>query len=145
MDIRVSFPGGRRVDAKVGDHVVHTDQSGEHGGEGSAPEPFELFLSSLATCAGIYVLVFCQTRGISTDGIELVQRNQYSDDGKRLERVELELTLPPAFPEKYRAAVRNAAAGCKVKKLLLEPPEVSVTLHGEAPESARPRADRTTC
>ncbi|HEX7479133.1 MAG TPA: OsmC family protein [Polyangiales bacterium] len=127
-DIRISFPGGRRVDAQVGDHVVHTDQSVEHGGAGSAPEPFDLFLSSLATCAGIYVLVFCQARNIPTEGIELSQKHRYSDDGKRLERVDLELVLPDSFPEKYRAAVLNAAAGCKVKKLLTAPPEVEVAL-----------------
>jgi putative redox protein len=128
MDIRISFPGGRRVDAQLGEHVIHTDQSVEHGGGGSAPEPFELFLSSLATCAGIYVLVFCQSRNIPTEGIELVQKHQYSEDGKHLERVELQLSLPPSFPEKYRNAVVNAASGCKVKKLLAAPPEIEVVL-----------------
>jgi ribosomal protein S12 methylthiotransferase accessory factor len=138
MDIQVSFPGGRQVDARVGDHVIHTDQSVEHGGAGSAPEPFDVFLGSLATCAGIYVLVFCQARGIPTEGIELLQQHEYSQDGKRLERVRLELTLPPKFPEKYRAAVVNAAAGCKVKKLLLQPPEVSVTLKVDAANQTQP-------
>ncbi len=132
MDIRISFPGGRRVDAQLGEHVIRTDQSVEHGGGGSAPEPFELFLSSLATCAGIYVLVFCQSRNIPTEGIELVQKHLYSEDGKQLERVELQLSLPPTFPEKYRSAVVNAASGCKVKKLLAAPPEIEVVLQDTA-------------
>ena len=42
-DIRVSFPGGKRVDAAYDGMVVHTDQSVAHGGEGAAPEPFDLF------------------------------------------------------------------------------------------------------
>jgi putative redox protein len=125
MDIRISFPGGKRVDADLGTHVVRTDQSAEHGGEGSAPEPFELFLSSLATCAGIYVLGFCQARQLPTEGISLVQRQRLDAEG-RLTHVELELGLPPDFPEKYRPAILRAVGGCKVKKVLAAPPEIVV-------------------
>ena len=127
MDIQVSFPGGKRVDATVGSQVVHTDQSRAGGGEASAPEPLELFLASLATCAGIYVLGFCQSRGIPTEGIALVQRHTFDGATRKLTRVALEVTLPPTFPEKYRAAVLQAAEGCKVKKALLSPPEIVVT------------------
>jgi ribosomal protein S12 methylthiotransferase accessory factor len=126
MSIRITFPGGKRVDADLGSHVVRTDQSVAHGGAGSAPEPFDLFLASLATCAGIYVLGFCQARGIPTDDIELVQHHHF-DDAHRVTRVELDISLPPQFPEKYRAAVEKAAAGCKVKKALAAPPDVAVT------------------
>lgn len=126
MAIRISFPGGKRVDADLGTHVVRTDQSVEHGGAGTAPEPFDLFLTSLATCAGIYVLGFCQARGISTAGIELVQHHGFDESTRLLNRVELEIILPPEFPEKYRSAVERAASGCKVKKALASPPDVVV-------------------
>jgi putative redox protein len=125
MSIRITFPGGKRVDADLGSYVIQTDQSVAHGGTGSAPEPFELFLASLATCAGIYVLGFCQARGIPTDDIEIVQHHHF-DDAHRLTRVELDILLPPTFPEKYRSAVEKAAAGCKVKKALASPPDVAV-------------------
>lgn len=128
MDIHVTFPGGRCVNAHFGHHVLPTDQTPEHGGQGAFPEPFDVFLASLATCAGAYVLGFCLARGISTDGIEIVQRHRFADDTHRLEHVELELSLPPSFPEKYRSAVLRAAEGCKVRKTLATPPEVRVTL-----------------
>jgi ribosomal protein S12 methylthiotransferase accessory factor len=127
MSIRVTFPGGKRVDADLGAHVVSTDQSHEHGGDGTAPEPFELFLASLATCAGLYVLGFCRARSIPTEGIELLQHHHFEEATHRLERVELEILLPHVFPEKYRVAVERAAAGCKVKKALSSPPELTVT------------------
>ncbi|MEO8903813.1 MAG: OsmC family protein [Polyangiaceae bacterium] len=127
MDIRVSFPGGKRVDAALGGHVVKTDQAEQRGGSGSAPEPFDLFLASLATCAGAYVLSFCDARGLPSAGIELVQHQHFDEATHRLERVELEVLLPDDFPEKYRAAVLRAAEGCKVKKALATPPEVLVT------------------
>lgn len=142
--IRVSFPSGKRVDADLGAHVLKTDQSVAHGGEGSAPEPFDLFLASLATCAGIYVLGFCQARGISTEGIELVQHHHFHEVTHRLERVMLEIILPPEFPEKYRAAVERAAAGCKVKKTLADPPEVAITTTSATSIPAGSEAKNTT-
>jgi putative redox protein len=130
--IRVKFPGGKRADAAVGDQVIRTDQGVAHGGTGSAPEPFDLFLASLATCAGLYVLVFCQARAIPTDRLELVQE-QVFEDGK-LRGIRLNIVVPADFPEKYLDAVRAAANGCKVKKTLLDPPEVEVVVsHALAP------------
>lgn len=127
MDIQVNFPGGKRVDATVGAHVVRTDQPATPGGDATAPTPFDLFLASLATCAGIYVLGFCQSRGIPAHGIGITQHPTYDAATKRLTRVGLEIRLPSGFPEKYRAAVIQAAAGCKVKQALDAPPEFDVT------------------
>src|SRR3989304_4602297 len=76
MEMEITFPGGSRVDATFGPYTVQTDQPGQGGGEGLAPTPFATFLASLGTCAGIYVLGFCRQRGISTEGIRLVQRTQ---------------------------------------------------------------------
>jgi putative redox protein len=126
MDINITFPGGKRVDAEFGGHRVRTDQPAEQGGAGEAPGPFDLFLASLATCAGLYVLGFCQARGIPTEGLRIVQHNRFDPVSHRLEDVELEIGLPPSFPDKYRASVARAADGCKVKKTLLSPPAVSV-------------------
>jgi ribosomal protein S12 methylthiotransferase accessory factor len=125
MDIRVTFPGGKRVDAQLGRHVIHTDQPPAQGGNDEAPAPFDLFLASLGTCAGIYVLGFCQARGLPTGEIELVQRHE-ADDAGHLAKVSLEIRLPPSFPEKYRAAIVRAAENCKVKKTLASPPEIAV-------------------
>jgi ribosomal protein S12 methylthiotransferase accessory factor len=128
--IQVSFPGGKRVDAVVGDQTIRTDEAPEHGGEGSAPKPFDLFLASLATCAGLYVLVFCQRRDIPTDRLSLVQ-DQIFDDG-RLLGVRLSIVVPADFPAKYLDAVRAAAASCRVKKTLSDPPDVEVVVVSEA-------------
>lgn len=125
-DIEVTFPGGKRVDAQVGAYVVRTDQPVESGGGGSAVAPFDLFLASLATCAGLYVLAFCQARDLSTDGLALRQRVDVDPATKLPSRIRLELKLPPSFPDKYRAAVLRAAEGCKVKKTIAAGPVVEV-------------------
>ena len=126
MDIRVTFPGGKRVDAAVGAFTIHTDQPVELGGEGSAPAPFDLFLSALATCAGIYVVGFCQARGIPTDDVQLLQRSTSDAKTGRLRHVQLDVVVPASFPAAYRDAVARAAAACKIKKTLADPPTIEV-------------------
>lgn len=136
MDIDVSFPGGKRVDARVGEFVLATDQPVALGGEGLAPAPYDLFLASLATCAGIYALAFCQARALSTTGLRLVQRSD-SDAHGLPTNIVLELTLPEDFPEKYRAAIVRAVDSCKVKRTLAAPPTFAVLLAGPPAQAAQ--------
>ena len=121
----VSFPGGKRVDASFDGIRVETDQPVDEGGDGSAPAPFDLFMVSLATCAGIYVLGFCQNRHIPTDGIRVVQRLQ-RDDQKKIETVAISIEVPPEFPDKYHKALERSAAKCAVKKLMESPPAFEI-------------------
>jgi len=125
MEMTVDFPGGNRVNASFGSFTVATDQPKGVGGEGTAPTPFELFLASLATCAGFYVLGFCKMRGISLEGIRLVQTVERNPN-KMATRVRLEIQLPPGFPEQYTSAVIRAAEACLVKKHLENPPTFEI-------------------
>ncbi len=126
FEMEIVFPGNKKVDAIFDGKVIKTDQPIQAGGDGTAPAPFDLFLASIGTCAGIYVLGFCQARGIPTDGIKLIQRMNYNYQKRLFDKIELEIILPPEFPEKYKAAVINAADNCAVKKHLLNPPEIIV-------------------
>lgn len=122
----VTFPGGKRVDATYGKFEIATDQSVDSGGDASAPEPFDLFLASLATCAGIYVLGFCQKREISHDGIRLTQKWERDEKTKRLTEIRISIEVPPDFPEKYHDALVRVANQCAVKKTIENPPEFDV-------------------
>ena len=133
MLIEVDFPGGKRVDAHFGPFVVHTDQPRGAGGEGAAPSPFNLFLASLASCAGFYVLSFCQQRGIATEGLRLIQENDLDPVTGHVVNVRLEIVLPPDFPMKYQAAVIRAADQCSVKKHIEHAPSFQIqTVTGSA-------------
>jgi ribosomal protein S12 methylthiotransferase accessory factor len=121
--IQVSFPGNKRVDAQVGDWTIRTDQSAKGGGDASAAEPFSHFLASIATCAGIYALGFCQARKLDATGLDLAMEYDYDPKGKRLTKVAFRLTLPHGFPDKYRDAIVRAMNQCTVKRCILEPAE----------------------
>ena len=123
MEMIIDFPGGSRVDAHFGTFTVATDQPPA----ASAPSPFEVFLSSIGTCAGIYVLGFCKQRNLPTDGIRIIERINHNPLTGMLEMVGLEIQVPPEFPEKYRASLIHSAELCAVKKTIEKPPKFEIT------------------
>ncbi len=120
MEMEIVFPGGARVDAISGGMTITTNQ------DGSAPAPFDLFLASIGTCAGIYVLSFCQQRNLPTDNIRIIQRMSVNPLTHLVDRVELDIQVPPEFPERYKDALLRSAELCAVKKHLENPPEFDV-------------------
>lgn len=122
MDMEIVFPGGKKVDAIYGGFTIKTDQPVEKGGEGSAPAPFDLFLSSIGACAGLYVLGFCQERTIPTDGLKLMLHPEKDNETGMIVKIGMEIQLPPGFPERYEKAVIRVAEHCAVKKHLMNPP-----------------------
>lgn len=126
--MQVKFAGGAQVDVVAGKHTIRTDQPVEYGGEDSAPDPFDLFLASLAACAGLYALRFCETRDLPTDGLG-VTLDTVQDPESRLHRlVRIGVRLPSGFPERYRNPILRAISACSVKKHLVSPPEIEVSV-----------------
>ncbi len=128
----IDFPGGSRVDAHFGGYTVPTDQPPAS----SAPTPFALFLSSIGTCAGIYVVGFCRQRGLSTDGMRIIERVHSNPVSGMVEKIDLEIQVPPSFPEKYRDSLIRTAELCAVKKHLEKPPRFEITTQVAEPASA---------
>ncbi len=125
--VEVNFPDGKKIDAKIGEFTINTDQAIANGGDESAPEPFQLFLASIATCAGIYALSFCQSRNIRPDGMSLSMECDWDEDKKRYPKMSIDLRLPEGFDERYREAVVRSMDLCSVKKHMMDPPEFEIT------------------
>lgn len=132
MDMKIVFPGGKRVDALFDKFTVKTDQSAAHGGDASAPEPFAMFLASLGTCAGIYVLSFCQHRDLPTEGISLCMSSEVDPETELTGTVKITINVPDAFPQKYHNALIRSAEQCAVKKhIAVALPEFKVDVISE--------------
>ena len=88
--------------------------------------PYELFLASIGTCAGIYVKSFCDNRNIPTDNIKIIQSAEFDEETGLPLSIKLDINLPADFPEKYKEAVISVAELCKVKKTMASPPVFEV-------------------
>jgi ribosomal protein S12 methylthiotransferase accessory factor len=126
MELVINFPEGARVDAALGNMVIKTDQPPSGGGNGSAPTPFALFLASMGTCAGIYVLSFCKQRGLPTDEISIVQSMEMDPVTHMVKTVNLDIKVPVDFPQRYKSALIRSAQLCAVKKHLEKPPTFNI-------------------
>ena len=125
-EMKIYFPGGKKVYADFKKFTHKTDQPSYAGGEGAAPAPFELFLTSIGTCAGIFVLEFCQNRGIDPESIEIIQTHEVDPKTRMIKKVNIDIKLSDSFPEKYKKAVIHSAHLCAVKKHMEIPPEFNV-------------------
>ena len=128
MEMKISFPGGKKIDADYKGFTIKTDQPIREGGEGSAPEPFSLFIASIGTCTGVYVLSFCQKRNISTDNISLMLKLEKNKETHMIEKISIEIQVPEDFPENYKKAIVKTANLCTVKKHLDNPPEIDISV-----------------
>jgi len=135
MRIDTSFPGGVRVEAMVRGHVLATDQPTGYGGDDSAPSPFELYLGSIATCAAFYAAQFCRKRNLPTEGLAVSMEASKDPDTHQLAMIQIDVTVPDDFPEKYRTAIVRSIDQCAVKRSLEAPPRITTVVH-EASELA---------
>lgn len=126
MELTISFPGNRKVDASFKGFTIKTDQPQPKGGDGTAPAPFDLFLASIGTCGGIYVVDFCTNRGISLENVRLVQTMKRDPESGMITAVNLRIELPKDFPDKYKDPLIRAVDLCTVKKHIMNPPVFTI-------------------
>lgn len=128
MQMEISFPGGKKVEATYNGQRIQTDQPIVDGGSGSAPAPFDLFLASIGTCTGFYVLSFCQRNNIPTEEIRLIAHVERNPSTHLVEQIRIDIHVPKGFPEKYKNAVVKAAGVCSVKRHLEKPPRIDIAV-----------------
>jgi ribosomal protein S12 methylthiotransferase accessory factor len=126
MDMIISFPDGKKVDAEYKGFTIKTDQPEHEGGNGSAPEPFSLFIASIGTCVGVYVLGFCQKRKIPTENIKIILKLDKDKETHMITKINIEIQVPEEFPDNYKNAVAKSAGLCAVKKHLDKPPKIDI-------------------
>jgi ribosomal protein S12 methylthiotransferase accessory factor len=126
MEMDIYFPGKKKVFADYKGFTIETDQPEAAGGDDSAPAPFDLFVASIGTCAGIFVLDFMQRRDIPTEGAKLTLRGERDPETRLVSKMRIEIQLPPGFPVQYKDAVVRAAELCSVKRHIHQPPHFEI-------------------
>lgn len=126
--VDLEFPGGKKIDAKIEGHTIRVDQSVEDGGEGTAPDPAQLFLASIATCSGSIAYGYCKAKEVSPDGLAFSMFCEYDPFEHRYVRLRMEVTPPPGFPEELKAGLARALDRCFVKQHLIQPPVMETAI-----------------
>jgi ribosomal protein S12 methylthiotransferase accessory factor len=54
-------------------------------------------------------------------------RTERNPESKMIEKIVIEVFLPPEFPEKYKSAVLKAVDTCSVKAHMINPPKFELS------------------
>ena len=122
MEIRVSFLNNLRLEARFDDFTITTDQPIRYKGDGTAPSPFDYFLASSALCAAYFVKVYCLSRDIPTDDIQVSQNNVLDPENRYNQTFQIQVELPSSISERDRAGILRSIDRCTVKKVIQQTP-----------------------
>ena len=126
MEIRVNFLNNLRLEAKFDDFTITTDQPIRYKGDGTAPSPFDYFLASSALCAAYFAKVYCLSRNIPTDDIQVSQNNILDPENRYNQTFQIHVELPSSISERDRAGILRSIDRCTVKKVIQQSPTFNI-------------------
>jgi uncharacterized OsmC-like protein len=117
----------------VRDNLIHVDQPLEAGGGDAGPTPTELFVASLAACAGFYARRYLARHGLPAEGLEVSAAYAMSDrPPARVTGIELRIRPPANIPEQRRRALIAVAEHCTVHNSIMRPPQIRIDIETAA-------------
>ncbi len=123
--MKVTFAGNKKVNVHVKNFDIMTDQSIEHGGDSSAPTPIDLFLASLGSCSGVFVLNFLKQHHLP-ETVYLTLEPEWNISEYVIDKIKVFIHVPPDFPDKYKNALVEVAKRCLVARHVKITHEISI-------------------
>lgn len=133
MDITLRYKGGKQFEATARGHAILSDQPLDDDGADAGMTPPELFLASLAACAGYYAAEYLNARGLPSEELEIRATALKGDKPARMVSIGLDVTAP-GLNKRHRDGVLRAVDACLLKNTLHVPPKVEVRVTGVAVE-----------
>jgi len=124
----IEYAGGKKLIAHHRGLQTGSDQPESGGGENTALTPTELFVASLAMCAGVFVVYFAERHDIALEGMRIAADYEMADSPRRVASIKLRISIPHPLAERQQAALQRAAEQCVVHNTLRRPPKVSISL-----------------
>ena len=104
----VTFPGRKRVDTQIGEHVIRTDQPASTAARTRRRRRSTCSSQRLAPARASTSSGSARSASSPTEGIQIRQRNHFDPETRVLQRVELDIEVPPSFPRS--TATRSSAS-----------------------------------
>jgi len=125
----ITYKDGMKFEAKNRSHVIIIDQPQAGGGQDTGPTPPELFVDSLGSCIGVYVLGFCKNTGLNPDGMKIVlDWDKANDKPARIKSINAKIELPNASVGARKAALLKVAESCLIHETIAHQPEITIDL-----------------
>lgn len=123
MEIKIKYLAEQKFLAESRNHKIIIDQPKDKGGEDAGMNPLEIFLTSLGSCAGFYVKMYCQNAGVDTQNLEIgVSASLTADKPFRFQDIKVKIFLDSVG--KRKQALLNFINNCPVNNTLKANPGV---------------------
>ena len=122
MTVRVvrDMAAPMRHEIHIGRNNLATDATVEEGGEGSGPDPHDLYDSALGACKALTVLWYANKKGIPVENIEVSVNRDRSGERSGTYKLSAELTVTGNLTEEQRQELLRVAGKCPIHKLMTE-------------------------
>ncbi|KKR31818.1 MAG: hypothetical protein UT63_C0059G0001 [Candidatus Gottesmanbacteria bacterium GW2011_GWC2_39_8] len=127
MEMTISYKEGEKFIASCRGHEITIDQPLDNGGKDEGPTPPELFIASLGSCIGVYVLAYCKNAKINTEGMAINVKWEKAKDPDRIGTIKVDIKLPEDVG-KRKAALLKVAEHCLVHNTITHLPIIEITL-----------------
>ena len=125
----IKYIDGKKFSAQNRKHSVIIDQPEDSGGKDHGPTPPELFVDSLGSCIGVYVLAFCKNTGLNPNGMKIIlDWEKASDKPSRIKSIRANIELPRANVGARKAALLKVAESCLVHETIKHQPDITIEL-----------------
>ena len=119
--ISCRYDGGLRCSANHGPSgsLLDTDAPLDNQGKGECFSPTDLLATSLATCILTIMGIVAERHGWPLEGAEArVEKTMAASGPRKVEQLEVWVTLPANLSEGQRQQLQRAAEACPVKRTL---------------------------
>jgi putative redox protein len=119
------WTGGMMAVVRAGDHEIVVDEPASAGGTGTAPQPTDLLLASIASCFTLSMAYAAGKRGIELPGLRVRVVGTY--EGLKFSHIEL-LIVSAGPPEVLQELISDAERVCYVTNTLRQAPQIRIEL-----------------
>ena len=119
---------GVRFEVEARGHRLVSDQPAENGGSDAGMTPPELFLASIGTCAGFYVVQYLKAKNLPQEGLQVRVTAEKATQPARLGSIRIDVEAPGAEDERHRAGLVRAVEKCLIHNTLLHPPAIDIAV-----------------
>jgi uncharacterized OsmC-like protein len=126
MEVTCEHLGGVQFELQARGHRLLSDQPLESGGFDEGMTPPELFLASLASCAGFYAAEYLRSRNLASSDTRVRVCADKVKGPARLDNFRVEVDVPVDLSASDQTGVEQAVRRCLIHNTLLNPPKIGL-------------------
>lgn len=120
IELRKSDSGVFRQTIRINQHTIFADIAVSIGGDGSAPDPHDLYDASLAACKAITVMMYAKNKNIPLEYIDIDLERDGAQEAKGLYVINVKLKLFGKLAESDKQKLAEIAGKCPIHKLMTQ-------------------------